>query len=100
MLAQVERATTRKEPIVFLGWEPHPMNSKFEMNYLSGGDDVFGPNFGGATVFTNVRAGYLTDCPNVGSPRQEPEVHAADGERGDGRHPLRRHGRRRPPRNG
>lgn len=66
MLAQVDRAARRKEPIVFLGWEPHPMNTKFKLKYLSGGDDVFGPDFGGATVYTNVRAGYLADCPNVG----------------------------------
>ena len=31
MLAQVERAG-RKKPIVFLGWEPHPMNTKFELD--------------------------------------------------------------------
>ena len=37
------------------------------MTYLTGGDDVFGPNFGGATVHTNVRAGYATECPNVGT---------------------------------
>ena len=43
------------------------MNANFQMKYLAGGDDVFGPNFGGATVFTNVRAGYLTECPNVGA---------------------------------
>jgi glycine betaine/proline transport system substrate-binding protein len=66
MLAQVARATDRREPIVFLGWEPHPMNANFQMKYLAGGDDVFGPNFGGATVYTNVRAGYLTECPNAG----------------------------------
>jgi glycine betaine/proline transport system substrate-binding protein len=66
MLAQVARATRGEEPIVFLGWEPHPMNSNFEITYLSGGDDWFGPNYGGATVYTNVRAGYLEECPNVG----------------------------------
>lgn len=66
MLAQVERATKRKESVVFLGWEPHPMNTKFELTYLEGGDDVFGPNLGGATIYTNVRAGYVTECPNVG----------------------------------
>ncbi|NRG19622.1 choline ABC transporter substrate-binding protein [Rhizobiales bacterium] len=66
MLAQVARATKRKEDIVFLGWEPHPMNASFEMAYLDGGDDVFGPNYGGATVYTNVRAGYTKECPNVG----------------------------------
>ena len=66
MLAQVERATKRHEPIIFLGWEPHPMNTKFKLDYLSGGDDVFGPNYGGATVYTNERAGYGTECPNVG----------------------------------
>ncbi len=66
MLAQVARATRRDEPIVFLGWEPHPMNANFEMTYLEGGDDFFGPNLGGATVYTNTSAGYVESCPNVG----------------------------------
>jgi glycine betaine/proline transport system substrate-binding protein len=66
MLAQVARATKRDEDMVFLGWEPHPMNANFDMAYLEGGDDVFGPNYGGATVYTNVRAGYIEECPNVG----------------------------------
>jgi len=67
MLAQVARAEKEGKPIVFLGWEPHPMNTNFKMTYLSGGDDTFGPNFGGAEVYTNVRAGYLGECPNVGT---------------------------------
>lgn len=66
MLAQVARAKSRGEDIVFLGWEPHPMNANFDMVYLSGGDDWFGPDYGGATVYTNVRAGYTDECPNVG----------------------------------
>ncbi len=66
MLAEVARATRSDGWIVFLGWEPHPMNSNFDLAYLSGGDDYFGPNFGGATVYTNTRAGYAADCPNVG----------------------------------
>ena len=67
MLAQVARAEKAGEPVVFLGWEPHPMNANFTLTYLSGGDDVFGPNFGGAEVYTNVRAGYTEECPNVGT---------------------------------
>ena len=66
MLAQVTRANRKKEPVVFLGWEPHPMNANFKLTYLEGGDDVFGPNLGGAEIYTNVRAGYATECPNVG----------------------------------
>jgi glycine betaine/proline transport system substrate-binding protein len=66
MLAQVDRAGRNEEPIVFLGWEPHPMNANHDLTYLSGGDDWFGPDYGGATVYTNVRAGYLEECPNVG----------------------------------
>jgi glycine betaine/proline transport system substrate-binding protein len=66
MLAQVERAVRAKEPIVFLAWEPHPMNMRFELRYLTGGDAFFGPNFGGATIYTVVRKGYTTECPNVG----------------------------------
>ena len=66
MLAQVGRASDRDEPIVFLGWEPHPMNANYEMTYLEGGDDWFGPNLGGATVYTNTTAGYVDACPNIG----------------------------------
>ncbi|MDQ0996635.1 glycine betaine/proline transport system substrate-binding protein [Phyllobacterium ifriqiyense] len=66
MLAQVAKDTKSEKPVVFLGWEPHPMNANFKLAYLSGGDDVFGPNFGGAEVHTNVRTGYTTECPNVG----------------------------------
>ena len=66
MLSQVAKSTAAKKDIVFLGWEPHPMNSNFDMAYLSGGDEIFGPNYGGATVYTNVRQGYLQECPNVG----------------------------------
>ncbi len=66
MLAEVERAVRDKKPIVFLGWEPHPMNAMYPMKYLTGGDTTFGPNYGGATVFTTVRKGYVAECPNVG----------------------------------
>ncbi len=66
MLAQVARADKKGEPVVFLGWEPHPMNANFEMSYLTGGDDYFGPNLGGAVVDTNTRAGYVSECANTG----------------------------------
>jgi glycine betaine/proline transport system substrate-binding protein len=66
MLSQVQRAERRDQWVVFLGWEPHPMNSRFKMHYLEGGDEVFGPNLGGATIYTNVRQGYVQECANVG----------------------------------
>ncbi|MGY6536122.1 MAG: choline ABC transporter substrate-binding protein [Pararhodobacter sp.] len=66
MLSQVARAERRGEPVIFLGWEPHPMNANFELTYLAGGDDWFGPDFGGAEVFTVTRSGYVDECPNVG----------------------------------
>ena len=66
MLSQVAKAVAANQPVVFLGWAPHPMNTKFKMKYLTGGDDVFGPNFGGATVYTTVRKGYVQECPNAG----------------------------------
>ena len=66
MLGQVARETKAGKPIVFLGWEPHPMNSEFDLTYLAGGDDIFGPNLGGAEVLTTSRAGYVEECPNVG----------------------------------
>ncbi|MBI3899406.1 MAG: choline ABC transporter substrate-binding protein [Gammaproteobacteria bacterium] len=65
MLVEVQRAVNQKKPIVFLGWEPHPMNEKFKMAYLTGGDEQFGPNLGGAEIFTVVWPGYQEKCPNV-----------------------------------
>ncbi|MCC8931271.1 choline ABC transporter substrate-binding protein [Rhizobium sp. 'Codium 1'] len=65
MLAEVQRHERGKDFIVFQGWAPHPMNARFDMKYLSGGDKFYGPNFGAATVSTQVRKGYKQECPNV-----------------------------------
>jgi glycine betaine/proline transport system substrate-binding protein len=67
MLSEVDRAIRRSDWIVFLAWSPHPMNLKYHINYLSGGDDTFGAGYGGATIYTDVRTGYLAECPNVGA---------------------------------
>lgn len=65
MLAQVERATKEGKGVVFLAWAPHPMNERFPLTYLSGGDAYFGPNFGGAEVYTLARTGWSESCPNA-----------------------------------
>jgi glycine betaine/proline transport system substrate-binding protein len=65
MLAQVQDASRKRKAIVFLGWEPHPMNVQLKMHYLSGGDAVFGPDKGAAQVFTTVASGFLEKCPNL-----------------------------------
>lgn len=65
MLAQVRAMTKDKEWVVFLGWAPHPMNNIYDLTYLSGGDDYFGPNYGGATVHTITRVGYAEENPNL-----------------------------------
>ncbi|MEK6422584.1 MAG: choline ABC transporter substrate-binding protein [Burkholderia gladioli] len=66
MLVTVERAVRAKKWVVFLGWEPHPMNIQLQMNYLSGGDASFGPNYGEARVYTLTSNGYAERCPNAG----------------------------------
>jgi glycine betaine/proline transport system substrate-binding protein len=63
MLSEVDRAIHKSGWVVFLAWSPHPMNLKYRISYLTGGDDTFGA---GATIYTDVRAGYLAECPNVG----------------------------------
>lgn len=66
MQAQLERAYRAHRPIVFVAWEPHPMNLRYDIEYLAGGDATFGPNFGGATINTVTRAGLSARCPNLG----------------------------------
>ncbi|MBF0674010.1 choline ABC transporter substrate-binding protein [Pseudomonas sp.] len=67
MLVQIQRAVRQKKPVVFLGWSPHPMNTQYDITYLDGGDDVFGPNHGAAQVLTVVSPDYEARCPNVGT---------------------------------
>lgn len=61
MLAEVGRSVKRQRWIVFLGWTPHPMNVKFDMKYLTGGDKYFGAT---GSVYTLTRNGYAQQCPN------------------------------------
>lgn len=66
MLAQVDRAVAKQQWIVFLGWEPHAMNTRYKLTYLSGGDAYFGPHYGSATVNTVTRKNFSAQCPNTG----------------------------------
>lgn len=54
MLSEVVRRSRDKSFVVFQGWAPHPMNTVIDMKYLTGGDKFYGPNFGAATVSTQV----------------------------------------------
>ncbi|WP_207461501.1 choline ABC transporter substrate-binding protein [Azospirillum sp. SYSU D00513] len=65
MLAQAVRKARGKDWIVFLAWQPHPMNTKIDLTYLAGGDAYFGANYGSTTVNTLSRAGYGGECPNA-----------------------------------
>lgn len=65
MLMEVIRATKAKKWVVFLGWEPHPMNQKIKLTYLKGADQYFGPNQGTSTVYVNTRKSYAQECPEV-----------------------------------
>jgi len=65
MLAQVQRNDKAGTPSVFLAWAPHPMNIKLKITYLAGGDEEFGPDYGGATVHTLARKEWVAACPNA-----------------------------------
>ena len=62
MLSQAEKALKNEEWIAFLGWTPHPVMGEMSIAYLDGMGDS---GFGAATVHTNVRAGFTTECPNL-----------------------------------
>jgi glycine betaine/proline transport system substrate-binding protein len=63
MLTQAEKSMKNDEWIAFLGWTPHPVMGEMKIHYLDGMGDS---GFGAATVHTNVRKGYTTECPNAG----------------------------------
>ena len=63
MLTEAEKAMKDNQWIIFLGWTPHPVMGEMKIAYLDGMGDS---GFGAATVLTNVRQGYTSECPNVG----------------------------------
>ncbi len=63
MLSQAEKSMKNNEWIAFLGWTPHPVMGEMKIAYLDGMGDS---GFGAAEVYTNVRAGYVSECPNAG----------------------------------
>jgi len=66
MLAEAEAEMAEKKPIVFVAWQPHPMNARFKIRYLAGGGAYFGGAENGASVETVARKGYTAQCPNLG----------------------------------
>ncbi|KUM43236.1 glycine betaine ABC transporter substrate-binding protein [Pseudomonas sp. EpS/L25] len=66
MLATVKNQMLLKKPVVFLAWEPHPMNTALDFEYLGGADRYFGANFGSSRVYTVANASLRRRCPNVG----------------------------------
>ncbi|MCW5255673.1 choline ABC transporter substrate-binding protein [Verminephrobacter aporrectodeae subsp. tuberculatae] len=65
MLVSVERAVRDRKWVLFLGWEPHPMNIQIDMRYLTGSQGAF-INDGVARVYTLTAPDFLTRCPNAG----------------------------------
>ncbi len=89
MLSEVARAVARKQWIVFLAWEPHPMNTQFRLTYLSGGDKYFGPDFGSTTVNTIARKGFVSRMPEPRHAAAPGDVHGRHGKHDDERARLR-----------
>lgn len=66
MLAQVQKDIANHDWVVWIGWTPHPMTINIDMRFLNGADEYFGPNGGGASVYTVVHPGFAWRCRNVG----------------------------------
>jgi glycine betaine/proline transport system substrate-binding protein len=73
----------RQKPIVFLAWEPHPMNMRFDLKLPLRRRCGVRAELRRATIYTVTRKGYSAECPNVGGCCQ-PQIHAARRERNDG----------------
>lgn len=65
MLTAVNRAVRAEKPVLFFGWKPHPMNIQLPITYLTGSEDVFGPDDGAATVSTVTAPDFAQRCPNA-----------------------------------
>jgi glycine betaine/proline transport system substrate-binding protein len=63
MLSELQTAYEMKEPIVFLAWSPHWMNSKYDFRYLQDPKNAMGPLDEPARLLTVTREGFEGDDP-------------------------------------
>ncbi len=65
MVAALQQAVNRREPIVITGWKPHWMWSRFNLRYLEGARTDDTPVFGTPEdIYTVVRSGFADDYPD------------------------------------
>jgi glycine betaine/proline transport system substrate-binding protein len=62
MLTQVQKAQSRGDAIVFLGWSPHWMTVEFDTVFLEDPEGVWG---GAGAIRTVARDGFAQDAPDI-----------------------------------
>jgi len=82
-LSEVDRALRRSKWIVFLGWSPHPMNLKYQMEYLTGATIPSGQISAGRRLHRRAHR-VLGGVPQRGQVSSEPSIHARTREPDDG----------------
>lgn len=65
MLMEAKRAIDQQQWIIFLGWQPHPMNTKMKMAYLEDPLEIWGPGGGLSEVHTILSASFLEKHPEL-----------------------------------
>jgi glycine betaine/proline transport system substrate-binding protein len=63
MLSELEKAYEMREPIVFFGWSPHWMNTRYDFRYLEDPKDLQGDFNNSAEISTIVNADLPEDDP-------------------------------------
>jgi glycine betaine/proline transport system substrate-binding protein len=63
MLSELEKAYEMREPIVFLGWSPHWMNTRYDFRYLEDPRDLQGKFNDPSEISTIVNDGLPEDDP-------------------------------------
>jgi glycine betaine/proline transport system substrate-binding protein len=63
MLSELDNAYTRREPIVFFGWSPHWMNTRYDIRYLKDPRDLQGDFNNSAEISSIVNENLSEDDP-------------------------------------
>jgi glycine betaine/proline transport system substrate-binding protein len=63
MLSELEKAYEKREPVVFYGWSPHWMNTRYDLRYLEDPKDLQGDFNDSAEISSIVSADLAEDDP-------------------------------------
>ena len=66
VMARVSKSIRKRKDVIVFGWGPFMIYRVQDIMVPTSGDDPFGSDYGGATIWADVGKEYVEACPSIG----------------------------------